>query len=144
MGHGFPRRYISVTPQEVLYDHDRVLGARVKMTDTGKTILRQPRLETTAYTQITEMGNLVQIRRQEGKSVVLDNAFLQEPFRYFATELVIIGMSTYLFLNTPYKVMKAISLVAGVNSLIQVARGIYELSRDPEVAYQKVNPSVEV
>jgi len=51
MDHGFPRRYSPDTPEEILYDHGKVLGSRVRIVDTGRTILRQPRLETTLYRQ---------------------------------------------------------------------------------------------
>ena len=54
MEHGFPRNYIDITPQEILYDPVRVLGSPCTMggrlRSSGRTILVQPRLETTAYT----------------------------------------------------------------------------------------------
>jgi len=50
MGTGFPRRYIDITPQEILYDPTRILGAgRVYMVPTGETVLRQPRRESPGY-----------------------------------------------------------------------------------------------
>ena len=56
MEHGFPRRYIDITPQEILYDPTRVLGSQCPpartMVSTGRTVVRQPRLETTAYRYI--------------------------------------------------------------------------------------------
>lgn len=53
MGRGFPRRYIDITPQEILYDPTRILGGgRVYMVPTGETILRQPRRESTGYTMV--------------------------------------------------------------------------------------------
>jgi len=51
MGHGFPRRAIDITPQEVFYSPDDILGTRAVMIP-GPTILRQPRLETTGYRMI--------------------------------------------------------------------------------------------
>jgi len=52
MGHGFPRNAVNVTPQEELYDHDRILSGREfceKISPPGPTVLQQPRLETSAY-----------------------------------------------------------------------------------------------
>jgi hypothetical protein len=52
-GKGFPRRYMETTPQEILYDPTRIMGTQIsaKLTPTGRTVLRQPRLETQAYTE---------------------------------------------------------------------------------------------
>lgn len=52
MGHGFPRRAMDITPQEELYDHERILGGSescVEISPPGRTVLQQPRLETSAY-----------------------------------------------------------------------------------------------
>lgn len=53
MGHGFPRRQVPITAQEVLYSPRRVLGSpgmgRVRVIPTGQTVLWQPRLETSLY-----------------------------------------------------------------------------------------------
>lgn len=54
MGHGFPRRDMDITPQEVLYNHDKVLGGRefaYKISPPGPTVLQQPRVETSLYGQ---------------------------------------------------------------------------------------------
>lgn len=144
MGHGFPRNYIPNTPQEILYDHERVLGARVKMEDTGITVLRQPRLETTSYRQVTELGGVIQIRKQNGSSVTLDKAILEAPFQFFATQAVVIGLSAYIFLTTPYVALRFVAAAAGLNSLYQAGVAAYELSQDPKVAYQETRPSLEV
>jgi len=47
-GWDFPRGYVSITPHEALTDMTRVLGAPVRMKSLRYTVLRQPRLETTA------------------------------------------------------------------------------------------------
>jgi len=48
IGRGFPRRYIDITPDEILYDPDRILsrGVQVRRTPTGETVLREPRVES--------------------------------------------------------------------------------------------------
>jgi hypothetical protein len=65
MGHGFPRSYSDTTPQEILYDHGKVLGACARIVDTGRTVLRQPRLETTLYRQ--ELGMAYVVRGPQGE-----------------------------------------------------------------------------
>jgi len=52
-GWDFPRRYIDITPEEILYDPGRILGTRVsaQLRTTGDTILRQPRVESTGLLQ---------------------------------------------------------------------------------------------
>lgn len=47
-GWDFPRQYVSTTPSEILYDPGRVLGTPSRMVSLRYTVLRQPRLETTA------------------------------------------------------------------------------------------------
>jgi len=52
MGHGFPRQDMDVTPQEVLYDHDKILGGpehTYQISPPGPTVLQQPRVETSLY-----------------------------------------------------------------------------------------------
>lgn len=51
---GFPRRYMDITPDEVLYDPTRILGRgiRARMIPTGTTSLHQPRVESEAMTEI--------------------------------------------------------------------------------------------
>jgi hypothetical protein len=53
-GIGIPRRYIDITPDEILYDPVRIMGTQIgaRMYPTGETILRQPRLETNASTEV--------------------------------------------------------------------------------------------
>jgi hypothetical protein len=53
-GIGIPRRYIDITPDEILYDPVRVMGTQIgaRMYPQEETILRQPRLETNAITQV--------------------------------------------------------------------------------------------
>jgi len=52
-GWDFPRRYLEITPSEILYDPGRILGTRVSavLSKRGDVILRQPRLESTGYVQ---------------------------------------------------------------------------------------------
>ena len=52
MGHEMPRQYVDVTPAEVLYSSN-ILGSRAIMIPLPYTVLRQPRLESTAYNQIS-------------------------------------------------------------------------------------------
>jgi hypothetical protein len=54
-GWDFPRRGISITPSENLYEPQRVLSpaGRVTMEPTGQTVLIQPRLETTLVRMIS-------------------------------------------------------------------------------------------
>jgi hypothetical protein len=144
MEHGFPRSYVDTTPQEILYDHDRVLGARVKIMSTGETVLRQPRLETTLYQQISGIGDLVQLKRQEGKQLVLESAFMVPPYRMIVSELIILGLSSYIFFTSDSKAAKIISASSGIVSLITALKDIYSLSQEPKVAYQTVKPSFEV
>jgi hypothetical protein len=51
---GFPRRYVDTTPDEILYDPTRILGRGIQaqMIPTGEAMLRQPRVESEAMTQI--------------------------------------------------------------------------------------------
>ena len=56
-GWDMPRRYVSITPDEVLYDHMRVLSSPAsRLTSMRYTILQQPRLETTAMRMETFRG----------------------------------------------------------------------------------------
>jgi len=52
-GWDFPRRYLEITPSEILYDPGRILGTRVSavLSKRGDVILRQPRLESTGFVQ---------------------------------------------------------------------------------------------
>ena len=55
-GWDFPRNEVEITPDEILYDRHRVLGRGIQasMEYTGVTILRQPRVETTAIRMMEE------------------------------------------------------------------------------------------
>jgi hypothetical protein len=56
-GRDFPRRDILITPQDELYNTNKILGGKYgksTLTPTGKTVLRQPRLETTALRHTQE------------------------------------------------------------------------------------------
>ena len=59
MGWDFPRRYIDITPDEVLYDPDRVLGTRVaaRLKPSGQTALHQPRVETSNFQQVESIND---------------------------------------------------------------------------------------
>lgn len=144
MEHGFPRRYISSTPQEILYDHGRVLGGRVKIVDTGTTVLRQPRLETTAYREEPLLGEVVQIKRQEGGTLVLENVVLESPYQSIAGDLVILGLASYVFFTTQNTIMKVISIGAGMLGIFGLVTKISQLAKEPTTAYQAVKPSFEV
>lgn len=54
---GFPRRYVDITPDEILYDPTRIMsrGIRARIWGTGQTVLYQPSVETEAMTQIQRM-----------------------------------------------------------------------------------------
>lgn len=54
IGRGFPRRYVDTTPDEILYDPDRILsrGIAARLIHTGQTELYQPRVESEAMTEI--------------------------------------------------------------------------------------------
>jgi len=54
MGHGFPRDGVDITPAEILSEPYRVIGRYedVVVQPEGFTVLRQPRLETTAIRMI--------------------------------------------------------------------------------------------
>lgn len=65
--HGFPRRDIDITPQEVLYDPDTILGGPefcYQISPPGPTVLQQPRVETSLYQQ-REGYNLTPYRMLE-------------------------------------------------------------------------------
>jgi hypothetical protein len=58
-GWDFPRRYLEVTPSEILYDPGRILGTRVSavLNKCDEVILRQPRLESTGCTQVESIND---------------------------------------------------------------------------------------
>lgn len=143
MEHGFPRSYISSTPQEILYDHERVLGGK-KIVSTGTTVLRQPRLETTAYQEVSGLQDFVQVKRQESGKLVLENAFLENPYRSIASELLILGLASYIFFTSENTFMKVVAAGAGVLSLVDLFIKVPKLWTEPTTAYQAVKPSFEV
>jgi len=56
MGRDFPRRYVDVTPDEILYDPTRILsrGVQVRRCEgSGETVMLQPRVETEAVCEET-------------------------------------------------------------------------------------------
>jgi hypothetical protein len=56
-GSGIPRRDIDITPEERLYDPDKILGSRdtrAKIEPTKKTIVSRPRLESTEMIETTQ------------------------------------------------------------------------------------------
>ena len=76
-GWDFPRLGLEITPDEILTDRNRVLGRGIqaRMEYTGRTVLRQPRVETTAVRMISgsegeecRMGNL-ELGQGETKSM---------------------------------------------------------------------------
>jgi hypothetical protein len=54
---GFPRRFVDITPDEILYDPTRIMsrGIRARIWGTGQTVLYQPSVETEAMQQIQRM-----------------------------------------------------------------------------------------
>ena len=59
-GSDFPRRNISITPQEELYDSNRILGGpklKVRRQSTGETIVGRPRVESERIIQTEQELN---------------------------------------------------------------------------------------
>ena len=52
---GFPRRYMDITPDEILYDPTRIMsrGIRARIWGTGQTMLYSPSVETEVMQQIS-------------------------------------------------------------------------------------------
>jgi hypothetical protein len=59
MGHDFPRHFIDETPEEILFDAERIFarGVTVTRTTDGETVLNQPRIESTGYQQTMEVND---------------------------------------------------------------------------------------
>lgn len=152
MGHGFPRSYIPHTPEEILYDHDRILGSRARMYSQGVTMLRQPRVESTAYTMVTNEGlgstylpgtTYAQVKTGFGQNLKLENFILQPPWLSIAIDLALLGVGVYTFARATKKAERigsAVAIAAGGGLL---AHKIWLVSGPPVVSYKEEAVSTE-
>lgn len=146
MGHGFPRSYIPQTPSEILYDHDRILGSRAKMYSQGETMLRQPRLETTAYTMVTDdgMGSYyAQMKTGKGDRLRLENAIVEAPWIPITMDLALLALGVYTFWTSQKKVQKVIGGAAVILGGGMLGYNIWLMSGAPEISYKEEAVSTE-
>jgi hypothetical protein len=146
MKHGFPRSYIPQTPQEILYDHDRILGSRARMYSQGETMLRQPRLETTAYTMVTEGeldGYFAQMKTGKGDALKLANAIVEAPWVPFMMDLALLGLGLYTFWVGRENMQKVIGGGAIILGGGMLGYHTWLVSGSPEISYKEEAVSTE-
>jgi hypothetical protein len=152
MGHGFPRSYIPHTPQEILYDHERILGSSARMYSQGMTMLRQPRVESTAYTMVTSEGlgstyipgtTYAQVKTGTGQNLVLRNFILQPPWLAISIDLALAGLGGYILWQSREKEDMIIGAAAVILGGGLLAHKIWLVSSDPVVSYKEEAVSTE-